>query len=199
MFSWVPSTWGNAVDWLPNAQKAGFATSTTPSVGSIAVWGTKVGQFGHVAAVQSVNADGSFIVREMNWNAFNTIDTRTITASEAAAQGVIGFILPPGSKPGQLPAMPGSEAGIAVGQTTVSGVDSFFKQLGSNHDPCNPPSDEAAIFRMIDWVSCGTNWWRVLLTTTGAVMIVLGAYMYFIRVEAPSLKEIASIGELAAL
>lgn len=54
---------GNAgYNWISAARAAGFATGTTPQAGAIAVMS------GHVAYVESVNADGSYTVSEMGWN-----------------------------------------------------------------------------------------------------------------------------------
>ena len=54
---------GNAgYNWVSAAQAAGFATGSTPQAGAIAVMP------GHVAYVESVNADGSYTVSEMGWN-----------------------------------------------------------------------------------------------------------------------------------
>ncbi len=54
---------GNAgYNWISAARAAGFATGSTPQAGAIAVMP------GHVAYVESVNADGSYTVSEMGWN-----------------------------------------------------------------------------------------------------------------------------------
>ncbi len=55
--------YGNAgYNWLSKAQAQGKATGTTPQAGAVAVTN------GHVAYVESVNADGSYVVSEMGWN-----------------------------------------------------------------------------------------------------------------------------------
>lgn len=55
--------YGNAgYNWISAAQAQGRATGTTPQAGAIAVMS------GHVAYVESVNADGSYVVSEMGWN-----------------------------------------------------------------------------------------------------------------------------------
>jgi surface antigen len=54
--------YGNAgYNWISAAQADGKATGTTPRAGAIAVMS------GHVAYVESVNADGSYVVSEMGW------------------------------------------------------------------------------------------------------------------------------------
>lgn len=54
--------WGNASNWKTAAQSAGVIVTTTPRAGDIAWWSS-----GHVAYVDSVNADGSANVSEYNW------------------------------------------------------------------------------------------------------------------------------------
>jgi surface antigen len=72
-----PVPWlGNAWEWAGQAQAAGWATGPTPKVGAIMV--TRESSFGHVAYVEAVNADGSWTVSEMNFEAFGVADMRTI-------------------------------------------------------------------------------------------------------------------------
>ncbi len=55
--------YGNAgYNWISSAQAAGKSTGSTPQAGAVAVMN------GHVAYVESVNADGSYVVSEMGWN-----------------------------------------------------------------------------------------------------------------------------------
>lgn len=55
--------YGNAgYNWVSSAQAQGKATGTAPRAGAVAVTN------GHVAYVESVNADGSYVVSEMGWN-----------------------------------------------------------------------------------------------------------------------------------
>jgi peptidoglycan hydrolase CwlO-like protein len=102
LFSWVPAggfpdwfpfgqcTWwaaynhhvswsGNATDWFDNAISQGAAVSSTPRVGSVAVWRASPSYptFGHVAIVTGVNGNGSFTVSEMNYVGLGIVDTRT--------------------------------------------------------------------------------------------------------------------------
>lgn len=57
------AVYGNAgYGWLNSAQAAGKATGTTPQAGAVAVMN------GHVAYVEGVNPDGSYVVSEMGWN-----------------------------------------------------------------------------------------------------------------------------------
>lgn len=55
--------YGNAgYNWISSAQAAGKATGSAPQAGAVAVTN------GHVAYVESVNPDGSYVVSEMGWN-----------------------------------------------------------------------------------------------------------------------------------
>lgn len=88
--TWRNVTWnGDAGYWYANASAQGYAVGPTPKVGSIMV--TWESWAGHVAYVESVNADGSWTVSEMNWLAFNTIDIRTIKPGQLGSR-LVGFI-----------------------------------------------------------------------------------------------------------
>ena len=83
-------TWsGNAGYWYVNARAQGYAVGPTPKVGAIMV--TWESSLGHVAYVETVNADGSWTVSEMNYVAFNVIDLRTIKPGQLGTR-LIGFI-----------------------------------------------------------------------------------------------------------
>jgi LysM repeat protein len=83
-------TWrGDAWQWYLNAQKMGFAVGAKPKAGAIMV--TWESSLGHVAYVESVNADGSWTVSEMNFVAFDVISTRTIKPGQLGAK-LVGFI-----------------------------------------------------------------------------------------------------------
>lgn len=72
-----PIPWfGDAGQWGPNAAAMGFPEGRSPRVGAIMV--TWEGPIGHVAYVERVNADGSWVVSEMNYNAWDVVDWRTI-------------------------------------------------------------------------------------------------------------------------
>jgi surface antigen len=62
---------GNAADWAANAAKDGYLVDDVPSVGSVAQWDAFEGGSGfagHVAYVEKINADGTILVSEDNWN-----------------------------------------------------------------------------------------------------------------------------------
>jgi len=85
---------GNAAEWWWNARPFGFVKGPTPRVGAVMVMGVSgTSPQGHVAYVESVRSDGSFVVSEMNWwgvpgGGWNRVDYRTVTSM----RGVLGFI-----------------------------------------------------------------------------------------------------------
>ncbi|TMF89182.1 MAG: LysM peptidoglycan-binding domain-containing protein [Chloroflexi bacterium] len=84
----VPWT-GDAWAWYGGAQAMGYDTGQVPQPGAIMVtWESWVG---HVAYVESVNADGSFVVSEMNYKGWGIIDTRLLHTKDVP---MIGFIYP---------------------------------------------------------------------------------------------------------
>jgi hypothetical protein len=83
-------TWsGDAGYWYQNAAAKGYAVGPTPRVGSIMV--TWESWAGHVAYVEAVYPDGSWMVSEMNWVAFYVIDQRTIKPGQLGS-ALVGFI-----------------------------------------------------------------------------------------------------------
>lgn len=82
----IGSFWGNATSWKSSALSAGFAVNNTPAPGAIM---QNHGGYGHVAYVESVGADGSVTVREMNYAGFNVISSRTLSAAQAASYNYI--------------------------------------------------------------------------------------------------------------
>jgi len=85
---------GNAAQWWWNARAFGFAEGSVPRAGAIMVMGiSATSPQGHVGYVESVNANGSFLVSEMNWwgvpgGGWGRVDYRTVTAM----RGILGFI-----------------------------------------------------------------------------------------------------------
>jgi surface antigen len=76
----VPWT-GDAWMWAGNARAMGYAEGMVPEPGAIMVtWESLL--YGHVAYVEQVNADSSFVVSEMNFKAWDVIDERTLTVKE---------------------------------------------------------------------------------------------------------------------
>ena len=83
-----PIPWsGNAGDWFAAAEARAWPTGQTPQPGAIMV--TWESWYGHVAYVESVNADGSWVVSEMNYAGWGMVDHRTI---KPGSLPLIGFI-----------------------------------------------------------------------------------------------------------
>jgi len=85
---------GNAAQWWWNARAFGFGEGSAPRAGAIMVMGySATSPQGHVGYVESVNANGSFVVSEMNWwgvpgGGWGRVDYRTVTSM----RGILGFI-----------------------------------------------------------------------------------------------------------
>ena len=78
---------GDAWTWFSNARAYGRPEGKVPVQGAIAVmWGS---WYGHVAYVERVNPDGSFVVSEMNVKGVGVRDERTMTVNSIP---LIGFI-----------------------------------------------------------------------------------------------------------
>ncbi len=83
--------WGNADEWLGNAQSQGYSTGSTPKPGAIVVWGSGNGYswYGHVAYVVAVVSPTDFYVDEANYNEIpGQLDSREVTT----LSDVEGFI-----------------------------------------------------------------------------------------------------------
>ena len=98
LFPWGQCTWyvatqrvvtwtGNAADWFRNAQAAHRPEGRTPVQGAIAVIATN--WVGHVAYVERVNPDGSFVISEEHFPGLGVRDERTVTVSTL---DLVGFI-----------------------------------------------------------------------------------------------------------
>lgn len=72
----LPNNLGNGGQWVANAANQGFATGSAPRAGAIGE------QPGHVVYIESVNADGTVNISEMNYNGgVGVVHTRTVAAS----------------------------------------------------------------------------------------------------------------------
>lgn len=85
----IGSFWGNASTWASYARGSGYVVSRTPSVGAVMQDSYSAGGYGHVAVVESVGADGSISVSEMNYAGWNVKSYRTLSAGEAAGYNYI--------------------------------------------------------------------------------------------------------------
>ena len=82
--------WGNANQWLRNAQAKWHPTWNTPTLGSIVVlnWRWYNPRYGHVAIVMDIKTD-HLIVSDMNYRRLGEVTTRKIPKSDRA---IIGYI-----------------------------------------------------------------------------------------------------------
>ncbi len=64
------------------AQRAGLGVGNSPAGGAV-IWFPPRDYYGHVGFVESVNADGSVNVSEMNVAGWGRVSYRTIPAEEA--------------------------------------------------------------------------------------------------------------------
>lgn len=63
-------------------------------------------------------------------------------------------------------------------------MNDFFGHLTTpGHSPCDPPADEMGLFRAIDAATCPQNWWKVLFSSVGVVLISVGIIIYFFEQE----------------
>lgn len=84
----IPSNLGHASTWKIRAQAAGYSVGATPVAGAIA-WKVPHDYYGHVGYVESVNADGSFVIMEMNVAGWNRISSATVSPSQFGSYSFI--------------------------------------------------------------------------------------------------------------
>lgn len=76
----IPNSLGNANTWYSRAAGAGMAVGSTPKAGAVGT--TTRGSLGHVVYVESVNADGTINISEMNAPTWGAVTYRTASAGE---------------------------------------------------------------------------------------------------------------------
>lgn len=76
----LPNGLGNANQWYSRAQALGMATGSKPRAGAVGT--TTRGSLGHVVYVESVNADGSVNISEMNAPTWGKVTHKTAPASD---------------------------------------------------------------------------------------------------------------------
>ncbi|MCS8612682.1 CHAP domain-containing protein [Streptococcus thermophilus] len=93
---WAGNNWGNAKDWIANAQAAGHSVGTTPVAGAIAVWPHDGGGYGHVAYVTSASGVNSIQVMESNYAGNMLIGNYrgTFDPTSSAHGGSVYYIYP---------------------------------------------------------------------------------------------------------
>ncbi|MGK2896423.1 MAG: LysM peptidoglycan-binding domain-containing protein [Candidatus Saccharimonadales bacterium] len=79
----VGSFWGDGGSWASSGAAAGYMVNNTPAAGALLV---EYGSPGHVGVVESVAADGTVRITEMNnyaYGGWNVVNWRTISAGQA--------------------------------------------------------------------------------------------------------------------
>lgn len=87
----VPSNWGNASSWASRAAAQGYTVLRGQPVAG-AVFQSGGGWYGHVGYVEAVNADGSIVASEMNYNYVPYRAIRSIIPAATVAN--LNFIYP---------------------------------------------------------------------------------------------------------
>ena len=82
----MPTSLGNAKNWLNSASRAGYSTGSNPAVGAIVV--TSESWWGHVAFVESVSGN-NITISEMNYSGWGVVSRRTISADSGVVRGFI--------------------------------------------------------------------------------------------------------------
>ena len=125
---------GNAHEWDNQAIAAGATVSNEPKVGRIAVWEPGRGgasNLGHVAVIEQVNADGSIVISESNWNG-QTYNTRTIRPQTSAwADHFIS--VPQGKDTGKSPVSNTSDPSEKHKTINTAGNDTNQDLLGKDN------------------------------------------------------------------
>lgn len=85
----IGGMWGNASSWASLARASGFLVDNRPSVGAVIQTANAAGGYGHVAVVESVGADGSLFISEMNFRGWNVTSTRTVPADTIGSYNYI--------------------------------------------------------------------------------------------------------------
>lgn len=134
---WIPEKLGDGGDWAMNAALRGFTVSSLPTVGAVVCYcrGDGYSQWGHVGTVVQVSNDGRFLVREENFLGLGLWDDRWSNQAD-----VCGFILRPGTAPGQGAGVVGPLGGGGVpgvpdsARLAWENVRTWTRDLGADLD-----------------------------------------------------------------
>src|SRR2546423_417646 len=133
----LPLNWGNAADWVVDAERFGLPLGTTPRVGSLAVFPVAdgawaLGAAGHVAFVTAVSADGgTFNVTYQNFGDPTPMFVGTkypvsVINEPRYQNGNLRFIyFPRLIDPRMFARLPG------IGNNEVAGITNANSQLGN--------------------------------------------------------------------
>ncbi|EQA7703431.1 lytic transglycosylase domain-containing protein [Staphylococcus aureus] len=89
----VETSFGNGGDWGSNAKAQGYKVNHEPKAGALASFphGTfgSPAEYGHIAVIEKVKKDGSFIVSESNVKGLGVISYREFKAKDAETLNII--------------------------------------------------------------------------------------------------------------
>lgn len=85
---------GNAYAWIEYSRKQGFEIGTTPVLGAVAVWIVNSGKWGHVANVEEIYSDGSWLSSESGYDSFAFKNKKYPKSAYRAGYKFLGFVLP---------------------------------------------------------------------------------------------------------
>lgn len=145
--AWVPEQLGDGGDWAANWAARGGQVVGSPLAGTVVSYcrGGGYSDFGHVAEVVQVYDNGTFLVREMNFAAFDAYDLRVSNMHD-----VCGFLVPPGGPTGG-----GSNQTAPGGGGGADDVRGAWAQLQ-------------------DWLNSGAEWWVNEINTASNLLSGIG-------------------------
>lgn len=138
----------NAENWY--SHKDGYARGKTPKPGAVIVWAKgKIGVgsdgAGHVAIVEEVYSDGSFLVSESGWKASKIMWLRKIPKScERAGYRFLGFIYNPGVKSTKASDSKKASVSFSVGKTYTLQADMYVRASAGTYSRIKKVSELTA-------------------------------------------------------
>ena len=84
----------NAENWIEASKQQNYEIGTEPRLGAVACWIHKSGEWGHVANVELINKDGSWLSSESAWNSYYWKSLKYSKTCYKANYKFLGFIYP---------------------------------------------------------------------------------------------------------
>ncbi len=162
--------WSNAKTWQQAAINSSVPVDNTPQVGDVAwwdAWNDDEGKYGHVAYVESVNADGTVNISEYNFGAPHGYGTRNNITADA-------YIHVGPSLPSVTPPVPPVPSSTNCSGNACNGLNPEATNCSTGAITAGGPNDIYATLNGVNqkvgtvelrWSStCQTNWSRVIRT-----------------------------------
>ena len=93
---WPGNSWpADAQNWLEASKQQGFKTGDKPKLGAVAVWARSDWKSGHVANVEEIYDDGSFLASESGYGSYYWRLTRYNNKAAKSGYLFLGFIYSP--------------------------------------------------------------------------------------------------------